>query len=63
MYLVLVSTENEDFESVGHQRITGKRIFIGKGTIHLLRSQNCLKNQRILPPDTHTYLCASGGKK
>lgn len=45
MYLVLVTTENEDFESVGHQRITlGKIIFIGKGTIHLLRSQNCLKN-------------------
>ena len=33
------------------------------GIIHLIRTQNFPKNQHFLPPDTHTYVCESGGKK
>ena len=32
------------------------------GIIHLVRSQNFPKNKHFLPPDTHTYVCASGAK-
>ena len=27
--------------------------------IHLVRTQNFLKNEHFLPPDTHTYMCVS----
>ena len=33
------------------------------GIIPLLRMQNFPNNQLALPPDTHTYVCVSGGKK
>ena len=33
------------------------------GIIHLLLKQNLPKNQHFLPPDTHTYMCVSRGKK
>ena len=33
------------------------------GIIHLVRKQNFPKNQHFLLPDTHTYMCVSGGKK
>ena len=33
------------------------------GIIHLVRIQNFPKNQHFLLPDTHTYVCVSGGKK
>ena len=33
------------------------------GIIHLVRKQNFPKNQPFLLPDTHTYVCVSGGKK
>ena len=29
----------------------------------LIYSQNFPKNQHFLPPDTHTYMCVSEGKK
>ena len=32
------------------------------GVVHLVRTQNFPKNQHFLPPDTHTYVCVSGGK-
>ena len=31
------------------------------GVIHLVRTQNFPKNQRFLPPDTHTFVCVSRG--
>ena len=33
------------------------------GIIHLERSKNFPKNQHFLPPDTHTYMPVSEGKK
>ena len=33
------------------------------GIIPLLRMQNFPNNQLALPPDTHTYVCVSGGKE
>ena len=32
------------------------------GFIHAVRPQNISKNWHFLPPDTHTYMCVSGGK-
>ena len=29
----------------------------------LVRTQNFSKNKRILPPDTHPYVCVSRGRK
>ena len=34
-----------------------------KASIHLVRTQNFSKNLYFLPPDTHTNVCLSGGKK
>ena len=34
-----------------------------EGFIHLVRTQNFPKSQHFLHPDTHTYMCVSGGKK
>ena len=34
-----------------------------KRSIHLVRTQNFLKNQHFLPLDTHTYVCVSRDKK
>ena len=31
--------------------------------IHVVRTENFPKIQHFLPDDTHTYVCASGGKK
>ena len=31
--------------------------------IHLVRTQNFPKNYHFLPPDKHTYVCISGGRK
>ena len=31
--------------------------------IRLVRTQNFLKNKHFLLPDTHMYVCVSGGKK
>ena len=31
--------------------------------IHLVHTQNFPKDQPFLPPDTHTHVCVSGGKK
>ena len=44
------------------ERIKG-RVLLTYGIIYLLRSQNFPKNQHFLPPDTHTFMCVSGGKK
>ena len=33
------------------------------GIIHLVRRQIFLKNYYFLPPDMHTFVCVSGGKK
>ena len=33
------------------------------GIIHVVRTQNFPKSWHFLPPDTHTYICVSGGKK
>ena len=33
------------------------------GITHLVCMQNFPKDQNFLPPDTHTYLCVSEGKK
>ena len=33
------------------------------GIIHLVRTQDFPENFCFLPPDMHTYVCVSGGKK
>ena len=33
------------------------------GIIHLVRTQDFPENFYFLPPDMHTYVCVSGGKK
>ena len=35
----------------------------GFSVIYLVRTQNFPQNEHFLPPDTHTYICISGGKK
>ena len=37
--------------------------FLSLDIVHLVRSQNFLKKYLFLPPDTHTYVFMSGGKK
>ena len=36
---------------------------VSVGIINLVRTQNFPKNYYFLPPDTHTYVYVSGGKK
>ena len=31
--------------------------------IHLVRTENFAEKENLLPPDTHIYVCVSGGKK
>ena len=38
-------------------------MIIEKGVIHLTRTQNFPKNQNLLSPDTHSYVCVSRYKK
>ena len=40
-----------------------KTFICNAGVIHLVRTQNFPKNQHFLPPDMHTYVCVSWGKK
>ena len=37
--------------------------YFDTGIIHLVHTQNFLKNENLLPPDTHMNVCVSGGNK
>ena len=37
--------------------------YLNEGIIHLVCLQNFSKNYYFLPPEAHTYVCVSGGKK
>ena len=41
----------------------GDRVNLKKGVSRKQSTPNFPKNKHFLPPDTHTYLCVSGGKK
>ena len=41
----------------------GKRAILKTGVSRKQSTPNFLKNEHFLPPDTHTYVCVSGGKK
>ena len=45
------------------ERTLNKHSETKQGIIHVLHTQNFPKKQHFLKPDTHTYLCVSGGKK
>ena len=44
------------------QVVSFEKVFI-IGIIHLVPTQNFLKNLYFLPFETHLYVCLSGGKK
>ena len=44
------------------RKLRRHKLLLYLGIIHLVRRQNILKTN-IFPPDPHTYVCVSGGKK
>ena len=45
------------------RRYYGKRADLRTEVTRIQSTPNFPKNKRSLPPDTHTYVCVSGGKK
>ena len=56
--LVFIFILNHKKKKIG----TNLNVQIPMGIISLVPTQNFLKNQHTIPPDTHTYVCVSGYK-